>query len=416
MASNLAIDLAEEVPSFHVPVFNYETLTTGNTPYKVLDALKKDGIISFSNVPSYSQIRDSYHNMAAACAVSAQDANPNFLHHKTLTDGAKRYVISATSGQDANAAAITTDTTCPGYKDIYTQFSSLLEMVVLSVGTTLDATDFTMKDSYGQTVSSHQLMTDAVRLDHFHAYETPSSKERTSVSASSSTNTSASTANDFALELHENDGMFIVFSTPTYYKVNGDGLNQTFKSVLPSGKDGLESGLLIMTHDSQIVQPILKPDHVTLMMGSNFNKWMYSSMHMPAVKHVLRLPVIDMMPTQRLLRTWFGKTTLLPSYQRLLGQMDIETHASASANYVRKLHESNGQLLGSSSRQLQMNSDCQYVQCTSVPCQISCNSFDYNVRITNCYYRCQCSTQFYPGFSCNPGSFSSGYCAKECFR
>ncbi|CAH0474788.1 unnamed protein product [Peronospora belbahrii] len=155
MASNLAIDLAEEVPSFHVPVFNYETLTTGNTPYKVLDALKKDRIISFSNVPSYSQIRDSYHNMAAACAVSAQDANPNFLHHKTLTDGAKRYVISATSGQDANAAAITTDTTCPGYKDIYTQFSSLLEMVVLSVGTTLDATDFTMKDSYGQTVSSH---------------------------------------------------------------------------------------------------------------------------------------------------------------------------------------------------------------------------------------------------------------------
>ncbi|CAH0474789.1 unnamed protein product [Peronospora belbahrii] len=146
--------------------------------------------------------------------------------------------------------------------------------------------------------------------------------------------------------------MFIVFSTPTYYKVNGDGLNQTFKSVLPSGKDGLESGLLIMTHDSHIVQPILKPDHVTLMMGSNFNKWMYSSMHMPAVKHVLRLPVIDIMPTQRLLRTWFGKTTLLPSYQRLLGQMDIKTHASASANYVRKLHESNRQMLGAPVRHL----------------------------------------------------------------
>ncbi|CAH0475490.1 unnamed protein product [Peronospora belbahrii] len=342
--STLPVNLADNVPSFHVPVFNYDTLSTGNTPYEVLNALKKDGIISFSNVPSYAQVRRTYLEMAAACAVSAQEANAEFLYQKTLTDGTKRYTISTTSGRAANFAAITTDATCPGYKEVYGQFSSLFEMVVLSVATALDATNFTTKDGYGQIVSSRKLMTDAVRLDHFHAYEPPSSRKL--MSELSDINTNAVPDKNFTLEMHEDNGMFIMFSTPAFYKVSNGGLKHTFEPVSSSGEDGLGSGLLIRTRDGQLVQPILEPDYVTLMVGTGFNKWVDSSHDLPPVSHAMRIPEMQMMPTQRLIRAWFGKMTLLPSYQHMVGQMDFETHMNASAHYLRQGHESDRPLLG----------------------------------------------------------------------
>ncbi|KAF4029872.1 hypothetical protein GN244_ATG18361 [Phytophthora infestans] len=259
MTSAVPTNLADQVPAFEVPNFDYQTLSTGNTPNDVLTALKKDGIISFTNVPSYAQVRRSYLDSAAACAVSAQEANAEFLLSKTLTDGTNRYTISTPSGQDANATATTTDAACPGYKTIYDEFSSLLELVVLNVATTLDATSFTTKDGYGQTVSSRKLMTDAVRLDHFHAYETPSLHERRLMSADSGTKVSTSSKDEFPLELHEDDGMFIVFATPAFYKVNTDAANGALESVSAGGSDDSESGLIIQRRDGQRVRPFSNP-------------------------------------------------------------------------------------------------------------------------------------------------------------
>ncbi|POM61029.1 Carbohydrate-binding protein, partial [Phytophthora palmivora] len=45
MAGAVPTNLAEQVPAFEVPNFDYQTLTSGNTPNDVLNALKKDGII-----------------------------------------------------------------------------------------------------------------------------------------------------------------------------------------------------------------------------------------------------------------------------------------------------------------------------------------------------------------------------------
>ncbi|GMF44061.1 unnamed protein product [Phytophthora lilii] len=240
---------ADQAPAFEVPSFDYGTLSTGNTPNDVLNALKKDGIISFTNVPSYAQVRRNYLNAAAACAVSAQEVNAEFLLYKTLTDGTNRYTISTPSGQDANPKATTTDAACPGYTTVYNEFSSLLELVVLNVATTLDATSFTTKDGYGQAVTSRKLMTDAVRLDHFHAYEAPSLRER----RLASTDNSTVSENDMTLELHEDDGMFIVFATPAFYKVNKDGSNSTLESVSAGGEDDSESG---HAHGGHGLQPV----------------------------------------------------------------------------------------------------------------------------------------------------------------
>ncbi|RAW21713.1 hypothetical protein PC110_g21845, partial [Phytophthora cactorum] len=403
-------NLAEQVPAFEVPNFDYQTLSTGNTPNDVLNALKKDGIISFNNVPSYAQVRRSYLDSAAACAVSAQEANAEFLLSKTLTDGTNRYTISTPSGQDADATATTTDAACPGYKTIYGEFSSLLELVVLNVATTLDATSFTTTDGYGQTVSSRKLMTDAVRLDNFHAYETPSLNERRLRSAASGMNASTSSKDDFSLELHEDDGMFIVFATPAFYKVNSDGTNDTLESIPAGGEDDSESGLIIQRRDGQRVRPILKPDQVTLMVGTGYNRWVGTSEQLPAVMHGMRMPEVETTETQRLLRAWFGKMTLLPSYQRMLKQMDFDVHANTTKQYVQQGYRSDHQLLGCApGRHLVASADdaCRYKLCTvkadaTAPlrgCSFVCNR-RHPTYAAVCSKRCSCSASSHSATLC----------------
>ncbi|KAJ8566480.1 hypothetical protein ON010_g6642 [Phytophthora cinnamomi] len=400
MADAVPTNLADKAPAFEVPTFDYETLATGNTPNDVLDALKKDGIISFNNVPSYAQVRRAYLDSAAACAVSAQEANAEFLLYKTLSDGTNRYTISTPSGQAADPNAATTHAACPGYSTVYNEFSSLLELVVLNVATTLDATDFTTKDGYGQAVTSRKLMTDAVRLDHFHAYEAPPVRERRLASAANP----SSNEDDMTLELHEDDGMFIVFATPAFYKVSSDGTKRysTLESVSAGGKDDSESGLIIQRRDGQRVRPVLKPDQVTLMVGTGYNRWVGTSEQLPAVMHGMRMPEVETTATQRLLRAWFGKMTLLPSYQRMLAQTDFDEHVNLTSQYVQQGYASDHQLLGCApGRHLLASADaeCRFKECTAKPgkkkaaepgCNLICNSDDFSAAY--CNERCNCTT------------------------
>jgi hypothetical protein len=411
LAGNVPTTLAEQVPAFEVPNFDYQTLTAGSTPSDVLTALKKDGIISFTNVPSYAHVREVYLDKAADCAMSAQQVNADFLLYKQLTDGTKRYTISTPSGQDADANTTTTDAACPGYGEVYNQFSSLLEWVVLSVATTLDATSFTTQDGYGETISSRKLMTDALRLDHFHAYETPSVHERRLRSAASGSNASATWAeNDFSLELHEDDGMFIVFATPAFYKVNSDGTNSTLDPVQAGGEDDSESGLIIQRRDGQRVRPVLKPDQVTLMVGTGYNQWVSTSEQLPAVMHGVRMPDVETTETQRLLRAWFGKMTLLPSYQRMLKQMDFDVHANTTTRYVQQHYDSDRQLLGCApGRHLIASADaeCSYMECTlkagatapSEGCSVVCNR-SHSDDAAACSSSCSCTASTHRATSC----------------
>uniref|UniRef100_H3GTN2 Uncharacterized protein n=1 Tax=Phytophthora ramorum TaxID=164328 RepID=H3GTN2_PHYRM len=412
MASAVPTNLAEQVPNFDVPNFDYGTLSTGSTPSDVLAALKKDGIISFTNVPSYATVRQAYLDSAAACAVSAQEVNAGFLLHKTLTDGTNRYTISTPSGQEADPNATTTDVACPGYQAVYNEFSSLLEYVVLSVATTLDSSNFTTQDGYGQTISSRKLMTDAVRLDHFHAYETSSLHERRLASeASGTTNASTSSSEtDLTLELHEDDGMFIVFATPAFYKVSSDGSNSKLESVSAGGQDESESGLIIQTRDGQRVRPVLKPDQVTLMVGTGYNRWVATSEQLPAVMHGVRMPEVETTDTQRLLRAWFGKMTLLPSYQRMLKQIDFDVHANTTTHYVQQGYESDRQLLGCApGRHLVASADaeCNFNACTaksggSAPsegCSVVCNR-NHATDAAECEAGCDCSASTHSATTC----------------
>ena len=361
MSSTIPTSLAERVPAYELSTFDYDNLSSGNTPNEVLNALKRDGIISLTNVPSYAHVRRSYLDSAAACAMAAQSANADFLSHKTLTDGTKRYTIGTSSGLNANVDDTTTNAVCPGYQNIYTKLSSLLELVVLSVAKALDATDFTIKDGYGRAVPNHNIIVDAVRLDHFHVYETPSLHDRRLMSNFSGPQDDTSSENDFAIELHEDHGMFIAFSTPTFYKVSNDGTKRTFESVSVGSDNHAESGLIIQTRDGQRVRPVLKPDQVTLMVGAGFEHWVDTSEKLAAVLHAMRMPQVETKPTESLLRAWFGKMTLLPSYQRMAQNIDFDVHRNLSYNFVKHGHEVDRQLLGCAPGRRLVNCamDCQ---------------------------------------------------------
>lgn len=90
----------------------------------------------------------------------------------------------------------------------------------------------------------------------------------------------------------------------------------------------------------EIVRPELKPDELVIMIGTGASRWLESSHHLPAVMHGMRMPEemvwdAEATPGQRNLRAWFGKMTLLPSYQRLLeSKMDFDEFTNRTTRHL----------------------------------------------------------------------------------
>lgn len=400
--------VATQAPAFDVPSFDYTTLASPGSSALVLDALKKDGIITLKNIPGYAAAREAYLAEAAACAVAAKEANAQFLLHKTLAGGVKRYTISTASGQDLDVdqTATVTDATCPGYAKIYHDFTSILERAVSSLADSLDATSFTTQDGYANTVSTRKLFGEAVRLDHYHAYEAASDADARRLSATE--------VDDLSLPLHEDDGMFIVFPTPAFYKVKSDNTIESVATTADS-TSGADSGLVIETQDHQRVRPVLKANEVTVMVGTGFNKWVRTSDKLPAVTHGMQMPSATepLAAQERLLRSWFGKMTLLPSHQRMLTQMTFEQHANATTRFLKQDADVDMMTIGCAPGRKLMASatpECTFNECTakpgaspSEPCHIVCNRSHggdaeicaescsckvYPKRATNCWMLC----------------------------
>ena len=196
--------------------------------------------------------------------------------------------------------------------------------------------------------------------------------------------------------------MFIVFATPAFYKVSNNGARRTFETVSASGEDDSESGLIIQTHDGRRVRPVLKPDQVTLMLGTGYNLWVQASPQLPAVMHAVRMPEVESTSKQRVLRAWFGKMTLLPSYHRMLkASMDFDMYANVTAQYVQSGHQSDHPVVGCSpGRRLVASVDgdvCNYKSCTpkrglrepTPGCAVVCNSEHFAADV--CAKSCTCT-------------------------
>lgn len=395
---------AAKAPEFQVPSFDYTRLVSGSTPEEVLAALKQDGIISLQQIPGYSSTRAAYLETAAKCAVAADEVNAEFLLRRTFADGTLRSTIRTVAGQELDVTAVnsTIGTHCPDYASVYQEFTSVLERAVSTLAVALDATGFTTTDGDAKTSSNRQLFGDAVRLDHFHAYEVPVSSRRLA------DNSSSSTVDDLSLPLHEDDGMFIVFPTPSFFSVSSDS------SLVQLASDGeADSGLVIETHDHTRVRPVLHENELVVMVGTGFSQWVKASEALPAVMHGMRMPQVTVnSATERRLRAWFGKMTLLPSYQRMLNtDLSFEEHTNMTSRLLAQDAIANNAFsVGCApGRKLEASatSECTYKSCTmkssvssmDESCDVVCNR-SHSTDAATCAADCDCTTSSSSATTC----------------
>uniref|UniRef100_K3WVC4 VWFD domain-containing protein n=1 Tax=Globisporangium ultimum (strain ATCC 200006 / CBS 805.95 / DAOM BR144) TaxID=431595 RepID=K3WVC4_GLOUD len=380
----------DALPSFEIPAFDYPTLTEGANPHRLLDELQANGIVALRNVPNYANVRAQYLQKAAECAVLAADSvEASFLSTKQFQDGTTRYTISTNAGQELAGSAANTQETCPGYQELYQEFSQLIEHAVNTFGSTLDATSFTASDGT-QTITSRKLVSEAVRLDHFHAYQSTAKTE----------DATQHRELEFSLPLHEDHGLFIAMSAPKFFDVQATGGRKLVERQLAADK----SGLVIQTAAGTRVRPVLNEDEVVIMMGTGASRWLKTSHTLPAVMHGMKMPE-SMTNEGRSLRAWFGKMTLLPSYQRMLQNQDVmfDAHVNSTTRYLlqQKDADSDVKAIGcATGRHLQASAtSCINKACkpksgskTSVErCNTICNRNHGPDEATECASQCKCS-------------------------
>jgi hypothetical protein len=398
----LAKDI-NNLPTYQVPSFTYDTLQDEQVAKRLLNTLQEEGIVSIKHIPMYKELRERYLSEAAACVLKAEasrngDAS-RFLSTKSLQDGTRRLTISTNAGEKLEGSSAATSEICPEYRAVYEEFSKTVEHAVHSLGSSLDKTDFRAYDM-SKKISSRKLVREAVRLDHFHAYEAP-------VRSSESND-----GRELSVPLHEDHGLFIAMSAPKFFNVNED--SRALKEMSVGEAD---AGLIIQSGSGDIVRPVLKDDELTIMVGTGMRRWLKTSHAIPSVMHAVRLPEFGS-TEGRVLRAWFGKMTLLPSYQRMLGsRMLFEEFTNTTARYMSNEKTSTRELMSigcAPGRHLQASEGkCTFNDCTKKPgatpsddCAIICNR-SHGGDEAACAEHCSCTK------SPNPAEICWMMCAKD---
>lgn len=388
VAAASADDAFLSLPTFDIPAFDYYSLGHGDSPELLLKQLQANGIVALKNVPTFSSVREAYLHKAAECAMLAVDsAEGDFLTSKLFEDGTKRHTINTNAGLEVPSAAESTQALCPGYRELYMEFSELLERAVNSFGRALDETSFSVSDGE-RAISSRQLVSEAVRLDHFHAYEAAQSKPEIYTNQRNL---------EFSLPMHEDHGLFIAMTAPKFYDVEG-------RRLVERDLANDASGLVIQTASGERVRPVLKEDEVVIMMGTGGSRWLQTSHNIPAVMHGMKMPESIVGGATRSLRAWFGKMTLLPAYQRLLENNDVtfDLHVNMTTRFLLEHKDDDLKTIGCATGRMLTASEgsCTYKSCStksgatapSEGCATVCNREGHSATdAAECSEKCTCT-------------------------
>ncbi|KAF1329280.1 hypothetical protein FI667_g5980, partial [Globisporangium splendens] len=412
-----AVGVCAALDDYVVPAVDFSQLGSGadaaaDTRTALLQAMQKDGIVALQNVPQYAALREKYLTKAAACAVTAKDNRAEFLLYRKLTDGTKRYTISTESGRKLSESGKETLEHCPGYLEVYQEFSKLVEDTVADIGKALDATQaLHIATGSELALTARELMEESVHLDHFHAYQAPDLTRKLSSSYRESTA-------DLSLEMHTDNGLMIAMTAPEYFDVADSG------EVRSKNTRSEDAGLIIQTAEGKTVRPVLQADELVLMLGSGVDQWIKTTPKLHPVLHGMRFPrglsygglsyadgsnVED----HKVLRAWFGKMILMNSEHVM--QNTGMSYGEYANHTTRYLMESNADLGFAAvacppDRRLQASdSKCMTKICTLKAgadssqmlnsCQITCNH-DSTDDAKLCQANCQCETQTVAGHNC----------------
>ncbi|TMW66718.1 hypothetical protein Poli38472_014030 [Pythium oligandrum] len=391
----LATASAAELASYDVPSVDYEHLATES--HALLQAMQRDGIVALKNIPQYTALREQYLAKAASCAVQAKAQGAEFLLHRQLQDGTQRYTISTESGRRLDASGFETVETCPGYQEVYHQFSRTIEEAVSSVGRALDGTK-ALQIARRQLLTSNQmtareLVDDSVHLDHFHAYE--ASRELTTT--------------DLSLAMHTDNGLLIAMTAPEYFDVAASGHVSSHET------RSEDAGLIIKTAAGETVRPVLHADELVLMLGEGINQWIHTTPQLHPVTHGMQYPrgLSYVNDDHHSLRAWFGKMILLSDNHVMLNSgMTYGEYANKTTRYLMESHADEGFAAVACPphhRLLASDNKCTLKKCSpkagadasalTKSCQILCNHNDASDAKV-CTANCDCETSSDPATKC----------------
>uniref|UniRef100_K3WVE2 Isopenicillin N synthase-like Fe(2+) 2OG dioxygenase domain-containing protein n=1 Tax=Globisporangium ultimum (strain ATCC 200006 / CBS 805.95 / DAOM BR144) TaxID=431595 RepID=K3WVE2_GLOUD len=401
-----AVGVCAALDDYVVPAVDFSKLKSG-ADAALLQAMQQDGIVALQNVPQYAALREKYLAKAAACAVTARDNKAEFLLYRKLTDGTKRYTISTESGRKLSESGKETLEHCPGYLEVYQEFSKLVEDTVADVGKALDATQaLHIATGSELTLTARELMEESVHLDHFHAYQAPEFTRKLSSSYRESTT-------DLSLEMHTDNGLMIAMTAPEYFDVADSG------EVRSKNTRSEDAGLVIQTAEGKTVRPVLQADELVLMLGSGVDQWIKTTPKLRPVLHGMRFPrglsYADGSNAEghKVLRAWFGKMILMNTEHVM--QNTGMSYGEYADHTTRYLMESNADLGFAAvacppDRRLQASdSKCMTKICTLKAgadssamlnsCQVACNH-DSTDDAKLCKANCECETQTVAGHNC----------------
>lgn len=392
-----------------VPSVDFSALPTSATERSaLLTALQADGILALRNVPGYAPLRTKYLATAAACAVTARNRKAAFLLHRKLSDGTLRYTISNESGGKLSDAGDETLAHCPGYRDVYRDFSGLIEAAVASVGKALDATQaLHIATGSGEALTARELLEESVHLDHFHAYQDGATH------AHRRQQLSTDPSLPLSLEMHTDNGLLIAMSAPEYFDVAASG------EVVIRETRQEDAGLFIQTAAGETVRPVLVADELVLMLGSGADQWIHTSPTLRPVVHGMRFPHTLSYTddadsgTPKLLRAWFGKMVLLnadhvmPNTGLSYGEYANRTtrylvdasvdydFAAAACPRTRRLQASDSKCL---TKTCTLKDDADASSMVE-SCQVTCNHEAVD-DVKLCEANCECSVESVDGHRC----------------
>ncbi|KAH9119975.1 hypothetical protein LEN26_011346 [Aphanomyces euteiches] len=254
-------------PTFEIPAF--DVTKTADAP-SLVAALKNSGIVALKNIPNYQTTREAYLQAAARCVSMSHE----HVIHKRLVDGTQRRTLSTHAKSDLVPESLTN--ACPEYVQTVKAFNEVVDQAGMALAKALDSTA-------NEAEPMETVITTGKHLNHLHAYENPSQ--------------SVAVASDLSLELHTDNGLFIMMSAPRF--VDGDN------HVVANPDEN--AGLIVKLNGTEY-RPEQKDNELVIMIGQAFNEWTNLGHQFPAVLHGMVMPRNAPADTKRL---FFGRMILV---------------------------------------------------------------------------------------------------------
>ncbi|EQC42067.1 hypothetical protein SDRG_00909 [Saprolegnia diclina VS20] len=300
-AWTVAAVVASEYPSYTLPSVDI------NAPSGLVALLQANGIAAIRNIPQFASTRQAYMASAAACLSSPVPLADRL--YKQLRDLTEKQTFS-TSVHDGVSEALRAQ--CPTYAAAYDAYSTLLDATARTVAVALDA------NATAAATPLAAVVADGKHLDHFHGYANPSTNQ-----------TISKNDDDLSLEMHTDNGLFLLTSAPLFYDRQPDG------SVVAIPDPNPDAGLVIelAAEHNRRVRPVLRDDELVIMVGQGLRDWGNFGHAFPAVLHGMIMP---RNAPSSVLRGFSGRMLLLQGHVEMANTgMTFDAYGQSIARHLR---------------------------------------------------------------------------------